>query len=163
MKSSKKRESKQKDRKTTDVSVVRDARGRFAPGNHGRLPGVRNKLTQMAEGMLSEKAADIVSKAIAEALSGDPSLLSLFINKILPNARIGAISAKLPAAMTVSDLPAISQKILELVSSGEITPTDGERLSRILETHTKTLEVAELENRISEIEKKLSQGGRGYS
>ena len=50
--------------------------------------------------------------------------------------------------------------ILEAVSKGNITPSEGQALAGLVESHRKTLEMAELESRVAALESNFNPGAQ---
>jgi hypothetical protein len=56
---------------------VRKARGRpFKPGNSGRPPGSKNKITQMVEQLAEGQAEQLIQKVLELAQAGDVACLA---------------------------------------------------------------------------------------
>lgn len=58
-----------------------------------------------------------------------------------------------PAIRTASDAVAAMRAVAYQVADGTITPAERAALSSIVETHRKTVETAELERRVTDLEK----------
>ena len=67
-------------RRTPDTADVRDAKGRFAPGNPGRCRGARNNVTRADEVLLGRDVVALSKKAIEFAKDGDVTALRLFLD-----------------------------------------------------------------------------------
>jgi hypothetical protein len=74
-------------RSAPDTTDVRDAKGRFAPGNPGRQRDARNRVTRAAEALLGRDAAALTQKAIALAKDGAVTALRLCLERLIPPAR----------------------------------------------------------------------------
>jgi hypothetical protein len=62
------------------------------------------------------------------------------------------IKVTLPPLESPADLPAVTQALLQSVASGELTPTEGEQIARLLEAHRRAVETADLERRLAALE-----------
>ncbi|AMD88845.1 DUF5681 domain-containing protein [Desulfovibrio fairfieldensis] len=133
--------------------------GKFAPGNcanpKGRIPGSRNKATLAAQALLDGEVENLTRKAVELALGGDTTALRLCLERILPARKEAAlIPINLPQVEGAADLPQLTAAILDSVAAGRITPGEGQALAALANAHAKTLEIAELEQRITALEKR---------
>lgn len=139
--------------------------GKFAPGNRanpkGRILGSRNKATLAAQALLDGEVESLTRKAVELALEGDTTALRLCLERILPARKEAAlIPINLPQVEGAADLPQLTAAILDSVAAGRITPGEGQALAALANAHAKTLEIAELEQRITALEEKQGKGKR---
>lgn len=117
----------------------RDPQGRWPRGvsgnSSGRPAGSRNKLTILMQSVLAEKAEELISKAVALALEGDPTALRLCIDRLLPPCKDRPIHLDLPTNASDAAILEASQNVLAAIAAGEITPREGETLANILKAH----------------------------
>lgn len=137
--------------------------GKFAPGNRanpkGRIPGSRNKATLAAQALLDGEVESLTRKAVELALEGDTTALRLCLERILPARKEAAlIPINLPQVEGAADLPQLTAAILDSVAAGRITPGEGQALAALTNAHAKTLEIAELEQRITALEESQGKG-----
>ena len=129
---------------------------KFKPGESGnpsgRPKGARNKSTIAAEALLDGEAETITRRCIDLALEGDSTALRLCLSRILPVKRDRTIELDLPALEDSQDSLRAIGTVLEAVGAGEITPSEGQAVASLLETHRRTFEVEELEHRIEALE-----------
>ena len=118
----------------------------------GRPRGARNQSTIAAELLLDDEAAAITRKCIDLAMEGEPTALRLCLSRILPARRERSISLDLPALEGSKDSLMAVARVLEAVGSGAITPSEGQAVASLLETHRRTFEVEELEQRVEALE-----------
>lgn len=123
----------------------------------GRPQGSRNAVSILLDNLMSDEAVALTKKAIKMALDGDGQTLRALLDKLLPNRKDNPISIKLPKITTTGDLPKIMASILQAVSDGELTPSEASGIARLVETHEKAIEVAELEARLTELEKHMEK------
>ena len=127
----------------------------------GRPPGSRNKLT-LATLALVEDGKTPVAFALGvmndEARSHELRLHAARIaapylhSKPQPEGRI--VSFELPEDIgTPAALAKIHAEVLRAVSNSEISLDEGKDISAILETHRRTIETADLEERITRLER----------
>ena len=91
-------------------------RGRpFAPGNPGRPPGSKNKMTSFAAGLSSEDAAEIMRVGVEMAKAGKERLVKLFIERMLPKHRPVQIDLPGSASLPMRSMPTrlLSRALLE--------------------------------------------------
>ena len=139
--------------------------GRFDIGNcanpRGRIPGSRNKATLAAQALLDGEVESLTRKAVELALGGDTTALRLCLERILPARKEAALAPlDLPKIEGAADLPQLTAAILDSVAAGRITPGEGQALAALANAHAKTLEIAELEQRITALEEKQGKGKR---
>ena len=86
-------------------------------------------------------------------VNGDPTAIRLCLSRILPVTREKrTISLDLPALEGSQDSLGAIGTVLEAVGAGEITPSEGQAVASLVETHRRTFEVEELEHRIEALE-----------
>jgi hypothetical protein len=134
--------------------------GRFQKGKSGnpggRPLGSRNKTTQAVDALLDGEAETLTRKAIEKAKEGDTTALRLCLDRIAPVRKDRPISFALPPMSGASDAAKASADLVAAVSRGEITPSEAVEISRLLETYVRTLEITELEERLSKLEGKTT-------
>ncbi len=128
----------------------------FKPGQSGnpkgRPKGSLNKATILCQGIFADAAADIAEKAVDLALSGDTAMLKLLLDKTVPVRKDAPVHLDLPEIDSTSDLPLVTRAITKAVAGGIITPMESYSLTKILETHVKALEIAEIDARLRVLE-----------
>ncbi len=72
-------------------------------------------------------------------------------------ARSADLSFPLPELKTAGDAVKAASAILTAVAAGEITPGEAAELGRLVESFARTIEVSELEDRISRLKDRTSQ------
>lgn len=134
------------------VTEGRNADGTFAAGNPGRPAGSRHKTTVAVLSLLDGQGEALAQKAVDMALEGDTTALRLCIERIAPTRKDGPVSFDLPAMENAQDAATGAASILDAVSEGELTPSEGAQVMALIETYRRTLEITELEARISALE-----------
>ena len=128
----------------------------FKPGQSGnpsgRPKGARNKSTVAAEALLDGESEALTRRCIDLAMEGDSTALRLCLSRILPVKRENPISLDLPALKDSQDSLRAIGTVLEAVGAGMITPSEGQAVASLLETHRRTFEVEELERRLEVLE-----------
>ena len=132
------------------------ARGRpFEKGNGGRKPGSRNRTTQIAEALLKGEEDALVRKGIELAKAGDVTMLKFLLDRILPKER--SVHVNLPPMDNASNAVAALGAIIEAVSTGGIAPNEGYDLVNLVAAYARTMNVATVELRLDEIEKRQKE------
>jgi hypothetical protein len=128
-------------------------RGRpFLPGNPGRPKGARHKTTLAIEELLEGEAEKLTRRAIEKALEGDTTALRLCLDRIAPPRRDRTIAFKLPEVATPADVLRAAGALLAGVATGELAPSEGAELSKLLDGYRTALTTVDLEARISKLE-----------
>jgi hypothetical protein len=118
----------------------------------GKPKGTRNKTTVILEALLDGKAEALTKKAIEMAGNGDPAMMRLCIERLIPPRKDRPINFELPALTTTQDASLAMLKILESVAKGELTPSEAGEISKVIENYAETVRLSELEARIAEME-----------
>lgn len=121
---------------------------------YGRPKGMRNKVTILAEALLQTEVEAICRKAIEEAKNGNIHAIKLILDRILPPKKESPIHIALPLIQNPADILKATQHIVTSVGRGEITPGEGEALSRIIDVHGKAIEMHEFEQRLKSLEER---------
>ena len=131
--------------------------GRFGPGNGGRPPGTRHRITRAAEKLLERDAKGLTQKAIELAMAGDTTALRLCLERIAPALRPGDrhIAIPLPAAPGEA-----LDAILGAVAGGDLLPAEGEKLAGLVKTKADLASLAEIESRLAALETQLEGKSR---
>jgi hypothetical protein len=120
----------------------------------GKPKGSRNKTTVLLEALLDGKAEALTKKAIEMAGKGDPAMMRLCIERLIPPRKDRPLTFELPPLKTTQDASLAMLRILEGVAKGELTPSEASEISKILEAYSDTVRLGELEQRIAEMEQK---------
>lgn len=128
---------------------------RFQKGNKfgkGRPIGSRNQTTEALQALLDGEGEQITRKAVEMALEGDTTALRLCLERLFPPIRERRVSLNVPKLESAGDIAKALSTLLEAVATGEITPSEGQIISTLLEVQRKAIETADLEQRISRLE-----------
>ncbi|HVP83466.1 MAG TPA: hypothetical protein VMS78_01975 [Rhizomicrobium sp.] len=101
---------------------------------------------------MDDEAAEITRVAITKAKRGDPVGLRICMDRILPARRDRAVRFDMPKFETAIDAVGVMARILESVACGELTPTEGETISRLVTAWIQSLQVADFEQRLAKLE-----------
>lgn len=128
----------------------------FKPGQSGnpkgRPKGSQNQATRAAQTLLDGEAEALTRKAIEKALDGDVVALRLCLERLVPPRKDRPLSIKLPAIKDSGDAVKVSTAILRAVARGALTPSEGEILARLVESHRRIIEVEEVLTRLEALE-----------
>jgi hypothetical protein len=129
----------------------RRTRGRpFAKGNPGRKAGSKNKTTVIGHALLKEAEEKLLQKAIEMAEGGDGPMLKFLLDRLLPKERCIELSAN-----DGCDSVERCEAILEAVCAGRIAPNEAAALASLVASYVRTVEFAEVDERLQAIEKGL--------
>jgi hypothetical protein len=135
------------------MTVVRKPRGRpFKPGNPGRPPGSKNKITQIVEQLAEEQAEQLVRKAIELAQAGDVSCLRMMLDRLWPPRKGQPVNVVMPPIDTSQDIfPAIAS-IWTAIREGRLTPDEASALSVVIDRSIQAIELHDITRRIAALE-----------
>jgi hypothetical protein len=130
----------------------RSADGTFTAGNAGRPKGARNRTTQAVLALLEGEAEALGRKAVEMALAGDSVALRLCLDRLAPPRKDSPVQFPLPRMSSAHDAAEAAGAVLEAVSVGDLTPTEGAQVMALVDSYRRTLEVTELEARVVALE-----------
>ena len=129
-------------------------RGRpFEKGNGGRKLGSKNRTTLVAEALLKGEEVELLRKAIQLAKDGDTQMLKFLLDRILPKER--SVHVDLPVMDRSFDAVDALGAVIDAVGAGQIAPSEAAALASVLAAYARLINVAELEERLENIEKDL--------
>jgi hypothetical protein len=142
-------------------AAMRDAGGRFVPGQSGnpagKKPGTRNRATLLAETLRDGEGEAAARIVIDKALAGDAVAARFLLDRLTPRPRGRAIALDLPAEAGAGDMLAASNATVAAMAAGEITPDEALTVTRVLDGRLRALKAAARER----AEIKPSPAGRG--
>jgi len=136
--------------------------GRFAPGNPGgpgRKDGSRNKATLILDALADGEANEILKKAVEAAKAGDMRAIDMILARVWPR-KSRPVNFALPPMVKAGDLVAGLQAVLDATASGELTPDEASVIGGLIEMKRKTIETAEIEERLARLEAAQETKGR---
>ena len=132
--------------------------GKFQKGQSGnpkgKVKGTKNKATLTAESLLNGELENISRRLVQEALLGNMQAIKMVLDRILPARRDRVVMLDVPALKTSADAVQSMALITEAVISGDISPSEGEALSKIIDIYVKAIEVHDHEKRLTLLEEK---------
>jgi len=145
------------------AKAAQQSRGRPFPkgqsGNpQGRPRGALNKATLATQALLDGEAEALTRKAVELAQGGNVVALRLCLERLLPPRKDRPITFPLPPIKEVEDLPKAMGAVLRAVAQGELTPSEGQILTLMIEAYRKACEVTDFEARLMALEKERRHG-----
>ena len=130
----------------------RNADGTFGAGNAGKPLGTRHKATQAVLALLEGEGEALTRKAVQMALAGDTTALRLCLDRIAPPRKDSPVQFALPRMSCARDAAEAAGAVLEAVSLGDLTPAEGAMVMGLVDSFRRTLEVTEMEARLTALE-----------
>jgi hypothetical protein len=131
-------------------------RGRpFEPGNkfsRGRPRGSRNKRSACIQQLLEQYGEAIMQTAVVQAIKGDRSLLRTFLSFLLGRPGDRPIQTGPLPMGSLEELSKSSEKVLQKVASGKLSPGEARNLIDLMKDHRLVLETDGLEKRVRVLE-----------
>jgi hypothetical protein len=118
----------------------------------GKPKGARNKSTLAAEALLEGTLEGVCRRIQEEAINGNMQAAKMILERFLPPRKDRLIRLSLPEIKTQEDILSASSLIVTAVCKGEISPSEGEALSRTIDLHSKAIEAHEFELRLQILE-----------
>jgi hypothetical protein len=137
-----------------------DGRGKFRPGNPGRPKGARHKTTLAIEALLEGQAEKLTEKAIQMALGGDVTAMRLCLDRLAPPPKDRPIQIAMPRLAGLQDMTIMTiatAAVVDAVTSGTITPSEGEAIAKLIEVHRRAVELVDIEARLARLEQQKGQ------
>ena len=135
---------------------------KFKPGKSGnpagRPLGSKNKATIAMQAFLKGEADTLTRKCVEMAMDGDTTAMRLCLERIVPPCKELPLEVKLPSITSSEKLAKATAKIIREVAAGNLTPSQGEAMTRLLGHHQKALELADLDQRIKALEDAMENG-----
>jgi hypothetical protein len=133
--------------------LVRKVRGRpFQPGNPGRPPGSKNKVTQLVEQITEDQAENLIQTALALAQAGDVSCLRMLLDRLWPPRRGQPVKLDMPPPQTSADVLNAITSLWRAIGEGRLTPDELSALSLVAERSLQVINQVELLKRIEILE-----------
>lgn len=123
----------------------------------GKPKGARHRASLMAEMLFESEIEEVCQCVIGQAKEGNMQAARIILDRLLPPKKDRPINLKLPMISNATDALEASKLICHAVCNGEITPLEGESLSKIVEIQAKNIDLFNFGNRLEAIEKQMSQ------
>jgi hypothetical protein len=121
------------------------------PGR-GRPKGSRNRKNLVYDALAEKDSFEIIKQVIAKALAGDLNAAQIILNHIWRVPRDRLVKIDLPPVACAADVPAFIGAVLKAVADAEITPAEGDSIAAIVAKLQSAVTLAELDQRIRQIE-----------
>jgi hypothetical protein len=129
-------------------------RGRpFKPGNPGRPPGSKNKITQIVEQLAEGQAEQLIQKAVELALAGDGPCMRMILDRIWPPRKGQPVDVNMPPINNPQDLVPAIVSIWTAICEGRMTPDEANALSGVVDRTIQAIEHKDVLQRIENLEK----------
>ena len=139
----------------------RDAKGRFAPGNPGKQPGTRHRVTVAMENLMEGQWEGLTKTAVALALRGDTTALRLCLDRIAPVRRGGHVEIPdFPKIESPADVPKAHAAILSAVAAGYLSADEAKPLSDLLAAYITAFDVVDTAAEVAEIKRMQQEAMR---
>lgn len=135
--------------------------GRFKKGKsgnpRGKPKGARHKASLMAEMLFENGIEKVCEQVLSQAQEGNLHAAKIILDRLLPPKKDRPINFKLPIINNAADALRAGKLICHAVGNGEITPLEGESLSKMVEIQAKNIELFDFGTRLEAIEKHMNQ------
>ena len=134
--------------------------GRFVPGMSGnpagRPRGSRNKAAALLAGRLDQEWQAVADCLVAAAKAGNAAAANAVLDRVAPRPRGRSIVLDLPRIVTLEDVDAAVDTVLDAVAAGQVTPQEAATVSGIIETKRRVIESRALDGRVRALEDQLT-------
>ena len=131
--------------------------GRFSAGKSGnpagRPLGIRNQRTLFLESPMDGDAESLIRKVVELAKAGNLHALGMCMDRLLPVAKDRTVQFDLPPSETLKDVSSGMRSITAAVCEGQLTPNEGETISRTLVLHADVMVYEDLQGRVEKLER----------
>lgn len=121
----------------------------------GRPKGSRSKATLALEAIFDGEGEAITRKAIELALEGEPQVLRMCLDRLVPHRKDRAVLFDLPPIAETADLPKATGAILRALAAGELTPAEAADISKSVDAHVRAIEATDLHARLARLEESI--------
>ena len=103
--------------------------------------------------MIDGQGEALGAKAVEKALDGDSPMLRALLSTLVP-PRERTVEFELPKIESAADAVKASSAVITACAAGELSPREASEIMGLISTHVRTIEVAELEARLTALEKR---------
>jgi len=123
----------------------------------GRPRGSRNRATLLMESLLADDAEAIGRKAIEMAKQGDMAAIRLCMDRLSPPRKGEPVAFELPPLDRPADSVAAAATIVAAVAAGELTPSEGADLAKVIDVYVRAIETKAFDERLTKLEETTQQ------
>ena len=128
-------------------------RGRpFQPGNPGRPPGSKNRVTRLVEQVVCGDAEALSRKMSELAKQGNVRCLEYCLDRLLPKRSGRPLDLQLPSINDVRDVRAAMAAITTAVNNGAVTAEEVAHLVHLFEAYAKIITTHDFHVRLEALE-----------
>lgn len=147
----------------TEKAGQKQVKGRFKPGQSGnpagKPKGTRHRATQAMLTLLEGEGEALTRRAVEMALAGDTTALRLCMERIASPVKERPLPPMdLPRLDKASDAPLAVAAVMSALGEGALTPSEAKAVVDLVEAWRKTIETADLEQRIQRLENVQNRG-----
>lgn len=125
----------------------------------GKPIGTRHKATRAALTLLEGEGEALTRKAVEMALAGDTTALRLCMERIASPVKDRPLPRiELPRLDKASDAPLAVAAVMSALGEGSLTPSEAKAVVDLVEIWRKSIETADLESRIEQLERGQKRG-----
>ena len=106
----------------------------------------------MPDELMEGEAEAIGRVAIAEAKAGNPAVLKLCLDRLMPPRKDRHLAFELPPIETSADLTRATGALLAAVAEGSLTPSEAAELGKLVDSHVKAIEATDIQERLARLE-----------
>ena len=103
------------------------------------------------------EAQAIVSVVVEAAKAGDMTAARIILDRLAPPRRDRYVEVDMPPILTAKDAVEAAAAVIEAVAAGELTPSEGEAISALIDRLVRAIEIADLEERVQRLEIRASR------
>jgi hypothetical protein len=130
---------------------------RFEPGGPagpGRPKGSRSRIARALDTIAAQDTEEVLKTVLGLAKNGDLQAARLVLDRTWPIAKGRYVDADLKTLSNANDLPVALAQIIQSVGDGELTPEEGASVGSLVENFRKSIELVDIEQRLSKLEQK---------
>ena len=103
---------------------------------------------------MQDDAEAVVNVVVSAAKGGDLTAARIVLDRIAPARRDNPVAFALPTIGSAADAATVMVSILAAVAAGEISPSEGAEVAKLLDAFTHTLEARDFERRLEALEQR---------
>ena len=139
-----------------NFQVDRTPGGQFVKGQSGnpagKPPGCRNHASRTAEALLNGEVEALTRTAVERALDGNVAALRLCFERLVAPRRSRPVQLDLPPIEGPADVAATMAAITSAVAGGDLTPSEGAEVAKVVDTYIRAIEASDFDRRLKALE-----------